>query len=67
MQRLRLARLYASKYGAVGGALFERQLPRGKAWKGLSGLVSSPIYTWVEDVWTHIGDTVSSNNCWRGP
>jgi len=66
-RRLRLANLYSAKYGAVGAALLERRLLRGKDWPGIKDLVSAPIYAWVEDVWTHIGDTVPSNNRWRGP
>jgi hypothetical protein len=49
-RRIRLAREYAVRYEPVSEALFQRQLPRGDKWPGVSKLVSAPIYASLEDV-----------------
>jgi hypothetical protein len=57
-KRLNLARQYAHRYQPVAAALLGRRLPRGRQWPGTRDLIPSPIYSWIDDVWTHVGCTV---------
>jgi hypothetical protein len=56
-RRLLLARAYATRYEAVSALLFERRLPQGE-WPGTRLLLSSPVFSWVDGIWSQIGCTV---------
>ena len=58
-----LAITYSRKYDPVSRLLFQRKIPSGNQWKGAGQFVSFPIYTWVNDVWTHIACSVPFDHC----
>lgn len=60
-RRLHLASTYAAKHEAVSSLLFKHQLPKGKNWPGTRLLLSAPVFSWVEGVWTQVSCTVPHN------
>jgi hypothetical protein len=60
-RRLLLAKTYAITYEPVSDLLFQRQLPRGKKWPGTRLLLSAPVFSWVDGVWTQVECTLPCN------
>ena len=59
VRRLRLCYSFVERYPEpISSLLFARNLPQGKSWPGTRLLLSAPIFSWVNGVWTQIGCTV---------